>query len=124
AGGDEGCGGVWGPLLRAKFGPHAKDVSMVWCWGKIFLRFASRPTGLKGLLAKEQLGYLRGSFGRLVDAMAAAVRQRGGTIETRRPVQQVLTANGRVTGVRVADGAGGTEDVAADVVIATVPSQL
>jgi protoporphyrinogen oxidase len=117
--GQEGYDRVWGPLLRAKFGPHAEDVSMVWFWGKIFLRFASRPGGL---LAKEQLGYLRGSFGRLVDAMGAAVRRHGGTIELRRPVQQVLTEDGRVTGVRLRTADGTTEDVPADVVIGTVPS--
>lgn len=118
--GQQGYEKVWGPLLRAKFGPHADDVSMVWFWGKVFLRFASRPGGL---FAKEQLGYLKGSFGRLVDAMGAAVRQHGGTIEVRRPVEQVLTQDGRVTGVRLRTADGGTEDVPADVVIGTVPSE-
>jgi len=118
--GREGYDAVWGPLLRAKFGPHADDVSMVWFWGKIYLRFASRQGGI---FAKEQLGYLKGSFGRLVDAMGAAVRQRGGAIETRRPVQQVLTENGKVTGVRLRLPDGSTEDVPADVVIGTVPSE-
>ncbi|MSQ42544.1 MAG: NAD(P)/FAD-dependent oxidoreductase [Dehalococcoidia bacterium] len=106
---------VWGALLRAKFGAHAEDVAMVWFWGKIYLRFASRPGGV---LAREQLGYLRGSFGRLVDALAAAVRARGGTLETSAPVAAVLTEGGRARGVRLASG----ETVAADAVIATVPS--
>src|SRR5690606_25525870 len=72
--GREGYDRVWGPLLRAKFGDHADDVSMVWFWGKIYLRFASRDdeggNPRQRLLAKEQLGYLRGSFGRLIDALA------------------------------------------------------
>lgn len=113
--GREGYERVWGALLRAKFGAHAEDVSMVWFWGKIYLRFASRPGGV---LAREQLGYLRGSFGRLVDALAAAVRARGGVIEASRPVAAVLTEDGRARGVRLASG----ETVAADAVIATVPS--
>jgi hypothetical protein len=66
---------VWGALLRAKFGAHAEDVSMVWFWGKIYLRFASRPGGV---LAREQLGYLRGSFGRLVDAAGSSRACHGG----------------------------------------------
>ena len=121
--GREGYEAVWGPLLRAKFGRHADDVSMVWFWGKIYLRFASRPGGL---LAKEKLGYLRGSFGRLVDALGAALLARGATVETRRPAQEVLTEGGRVTGVRLAaraDGSGAGEVVSVDAVIATVTSQ-
>jgi protoporphyrinogen oxidase len=57
---------VWGPLLRGKFGSRAGDVSMVWFWGKIFLRFASRGGGVS---QKEKLGYLMGSFGLLNDAL-------------------------------------------------------
>ncbi|MYE31701.1 MAG: FAD-dependent oxidoreductase, partial [Chloroflexi bacterium] len=63
AAGREGYERVWGPLLRAKFGRHAPDIAMPWFWSKIYLRFASREGGP---LAKEQLGYLRGSFGRMV----------------------------------------------------------
>ncbi len=122
--GREGYEKVWGPLLRAKFGPHADDVSLVWFWGKIYLRFASRPLGLRGLFAKEQLGYLRGSFGRLVDALGEAIRARGGTAEAGRRAQQVLTRDGHVTGVCVARPDGTTEDITADVVIAAVPSLL
>ena len=121
--GREGYEAVWGPLLRAKFGRHAEDVSMVWFWGKIYLRFASRPGGV---LARERLGYLRGSFGRLVDALGAAIRGHGATIETRRPAEQVVIEDGRVTGVRLAaraDGSGAGEVVPADAVIATVTSQ-
>ncbi len=70
---------MWGPLLRAKFGAHAEDVAMTWFWGKIYLRFASRPGGP---LAREKLGYLRGSFGRLVDRMGEAIEERGGIVET------------------------------------------
>jgi protoporphyrinogen oxidase len=121
--GREGYEAVWGPLLRAKFGRHAEDVSMVWFWGKIYLRFASRPGGL---LAKEKLGYLRGSFGRLVDALGETLRKRGAHVETSRPAQEVVVEDGRVTGVRLGARAGGDgagEFVPADAVIATVTSQ-
>lgn len=118
--GREGYERVWGPLLRAKFGARAADVSMVWFWGKVHLRFASRPGGP---LAKEQLGYLRGSFGRLVDALVESIRAQGGTVEAARSVARVLIADGRVSGVELAaeDGAPATV-VPADAVIATVPS--
>ena len=118
--GREGYDRVWGPLLRAKFGPHAGDVSMVWFWGKIYLRFASRQGGL---LAKEKLGYLRGSFGRLVDAMVEAVRARGGLVEANHAVQEILSEDGRVTAVRLRTPDGREETVPADIVLATVPSE-
>ncbi|MEX2376181.1 MAG: FAD-dependent oxidoreductase, partial [Dehalococcoidia bacterium] len=100
------------------------DVSMVWFWGKIYLRFASRPQGglplVGSLLAKEQLGYLRGSFGRLVDGLVAACRSRGGALTAGAPVEEVIVEDGRAVGVRLADG---RED-RADAVLATTPSGL
>ena len=121
--GRRGYEAVWGPLLRAKFGDHAEDVSLVWFWGKLHLRFASREGGP---LARERLGYLRGSFGRLVDALVAAVRDRGGRLESDRPVERVVVEDGRAVGVVLRDGAlpdGERERIErCDVVIATVPS--
>lgn len=122
--GEEGYARVWGPLLRAKFSEHAEDVSMVWFWGKIYLRFASRPKGglplIGSLLAKEQLGYLRGSFGRLIDGLVDACRRQGGNLEAGAPVERVLIEDGRAVGVVLPDG---RED-RADAVLATVPSGL
>ena len=112
----EGYNAVWGPLLRAKFRSHAEDVSLVWFWGKIHLRFASRQGGL---FAKEQLGYLRGSFGRLIDALVDAVTARGGTLDLGAPVERVLIEDGRAVGVRLRDG----REARADAVLATVPSE-
>ena len=118
--GREGYDAVWGPLLRAKFRAHAEDVSLVWFWGKIHLRFASRQGGrFGGLFAKEQLGYLRGSFGRLIDALVAAIEARDGTIELNAPVERVLIEKGRAVGVRLRDG----REARADAVLATVPSE-
>ncbi len=117
--GRQGYARVWSPLLRAKFGTHAEDIGMTWFWGKIHLRFASRPGGP---LAKEKLGYLKGSFGRLVDRMGEAIREHGGIVETGCPVHEVLTEAGHVTGVRLGGAAG--EVIPADVVIATTPSEM
>ncbi len=116
--GREGYERVWGPLLRAKFGDHADDVSMTWFWGKLHLRFASRQGGI---FAREQLGYLRGSFGRLIDGLVDGLRERGATVEAGRPVARVVTEGGRVTGVALGEGDAQRIE-AADAVIATVPS--
>ncbi|RLT39890.1 MAG: FAD-dependent oxidoreductase [Chloroflexi bacterium] len=123
--GREGYDAVWGPLLRAKFRAHAEDISLVWFWGKLHLRFASRQAsggligGLRGLFAKEQLGYLRGSFGRLIDALVAAISARDGTIDVQAPVERVLVEDGRAAGIRLRDG----REVRGDAVLATVPSE-
>lgn len=114
--GRNGYDAVWGPLLRAKFGQHAEDVAMVWFWGKIYLRFASRD---EGLFAKERLGYLRGSFGRLVDALVEDARERGARLAVDAPVERIVIEGGRAVGVE-RDG----ELERADVVIATTPSMV
>jgi len=36
---------VWGPMLEAKFSASARQASMVWFWGKVALRGASRSGG-------------------------------------------------------------------------------
>jgi protoporphyrinogen oxidase len=106
---------VWGPLLRGKFGSRAGDVGMVWFWGKIFLRFASRGGGLA---QKEKLGYMLGSFGLLTDELERRRRDAGVQVETGRPVQRIVVEDGRATGLTLSDG----ESVPCDAVIATVPN--
>ncbi len=106
---------VWGPLLRGKFGSRAGDVSMVWFWGKIFLRFASRGGGVS---QKERLGYLMGSFGLLNDALADRSRRAGARVEAGRPVERIVVEEGRARALEL----GGGERVDCDAVIATVPN--
>jgi len=81
---------VWGPLLHQKFAEKADDVAMVWLWGKLFLRGRSRSvTGLG-----ERLGYMRGSFGRLVDALAQKLRESGARFELATPVKRITPFDG------------------------------
>jgi len=118
--GHDGYEKVWGPLLSAKFGEYASDVSMAWFWGKIYLRFASRDSGIFG---REQLGYLRGSFGRLVNTLANKIVSSGGEIRTLTPVNDILINNGKVHGVNILEK-NKLINVSADVVIATIPSGI
>ena len=106
---------VWGIQLRAKFGPRAEQVAMTWFWNKIFLRTQSRP----GLLAREQLGYIMGSFNVLIDRLAEAGRELGVDIRAGVGVNAIERHDGapRFT-VRGADG----RDEPADIVLATIPS--
>lgn len=84
---------VWGPLLHQKFGESADDVAMVWLWGKIRLRGRSRSTSGLG----ERLGYMRGSFRRLVDALVAYLRHAGSELHFASPVLEVAPASSGVT---------------------------
>jgi phytoene dehydrogenase-like protein len=61
----------------------------------------------------------RGGAQRLTDALVSYLRSRGGELRAGAPVERVLSASGRVTGVRLAGG----ETLTARTVIATVMPQ-
>ncbi len=109
---------VWKPLLRGKFGTRYEEISMAWLWGKIHLRTTSRKS-----LSKEVLGYPRGSFSVIVDALEQSIREKGGVIYTGASVERILTepkngsAASRAIGIRTDRG-----DRDFDRVIATIPS--
>ncbi|MCR9125095.1 MAG: NAD(P)/FAD-dependent oxidoreductase [Rhodobacteraceae bacterium] len=101
---------VWEPLLQGKFGPYADRISAVWFWNKLKLRGGSR-----GKRGEERLAYLEGSFARLAETLADAIRGADGTIRTAAPVEQMWRDDdGRWT-CRTAEGT----EVTADRVIAT-----
>jgi protoporphyrinogen oxidase len=99
---------LWDPLLRAKFGAAAPEVPAAWMWG----RFEQRRGARKG--SGEKLGYLRGGFRQLFDALATRLEANGVEIRTASRVASIATADGRVTGV-VGDGG----DVETDTVLYT-----
>lgn len=55
---------VWEPLLRGKFGAEAERIAMSWFWARIHCR-------------TPQLGYLRGGFQRMYEALAEELRNAG-----------------------------------------------
>jgi len=106
---------VMGAQLKAKFGPSWDKIPMVYMWKKIQLRTTSRENPL----AKEYLGYPRGSFQVLIDALEAKLRAIGVQLHNKADVQSVTAnANGGVT-VRV-DG----EPQEFDTVLVTAPSAV
>jgi protoporphyrinogen oxidase len=107
---------VWGAQLRAKFGPRAEEVAMVWFWNKIFLRTQSRP----GLLSREKLGYIMGSFNVLIDRLADAGREAG--VDIRAGIGVTRLERHDQGGARFTiHGTDGRLDDA-DLVLATIPS--
>ena len=58
-----------GAQIDAKFGRYASQIAMVWFWGKIWLRTTSRRSPLD----QERLGYIKGSFNVLIDALHRAI---------------------------------------------------
>ncbi len=81
---------VWGPLLYQKFAEDAENVAMVWLWGKLCLRGRSRSTSGLG----ERLGYMKGSFARLVDVLQQRLESLGVEFHLTDPVQQIDKADG------------------------------
>lgn len=79
---------VWGPMLRGKFGALADEVSAVWIWNKLKLRGGSR-----GKAGQEVLGYLRGGFGLMIDAMAERLHILGADVRTSAAVRSIDKAD-------------------------------
>ena len=106
----------WEPLLDAKFGSRKTDVSAAWLLGRIKFR------GERDLLRGEQLGYIEGSFARLLDALVEAVGETN--IRTGAPVTELAIQDGAVTRVRAKGEGGGVIQPVDDVVVATMPNVL
>jgi len=66
---------VWEPLINSKFSVYAEAVNAVWMWKKLVLRGSTRND--KG---GEELAYFKGGFGRLAEALAQAIRAKGGEV--------------------------------------------
>ncbi|HEY8616129.1 NAD(P)/FAD-dependent oxidoreductase [Phenylobacterium sp.] len=102
---------VWEPLLRGKFGRYAERISAVWMWNKLALRGGSRGKG-----GEEVLAYYRGGFAALAERLSGEIRWSGGQIRLGSPVTGFEIEDGRIVGVRTAQGVE-----RADGVICTTP---
>lgn len=83
---------VWEPLISAKFSVFAETVNAVWMWKKLVLRGSTRNE--KG---GEELAYFKGGFGRLAQALVAAIRKNGGEVQFNHRVTGVQTSGSRMT---------------------------
>jgi len=94
------------PLLKSKFGERRKDVSAAWLFSRIAIR---SNRGMSG----EHLGYMKGGFHQIIDALERAIESKGGRVQKQTPVSGVSYQNGvwEINGTRY------------DAVISTIPPQ-
>jgi len=76
---------IWEPMLQAKFGKQAEEISAAWMWARIKARGKTR--GLFGL--REKLGYLRGSYQVLIDALVEKLTKAGVEINLGKTIEGV-----------------------------------
>ncbi len=96
------------PLMKSKFGGNAENVSAAWLIGRVKIR---SDRGKEG----EKLGYLRGGFNSLIEAMAREITAQGGRILQNKAITEIVIKDNAVQGV-VADG----DFIPCDAVISTV----
>jgi protoporphyrinogen oxidase len=99
---------IWTPLLKGKFDRHYDKVSMAWFWARIHIRANSRSPG------GEKLGYFRGGFNVITNALEKKLRENGVTIRTGKAVESILSDDRAV----IVDG----EKVSFDYCLFTGPS--
>ena len=94
------------PLLKSKFGDRRKDVSAAWLFSRIAIR---SDRGMSG----ERLGYMKGGFHQIIDALERSVELKGGKIQKQTTVSSVSYRNGawEINGTRY------------DAIISTIPPQ-
>jgi protoporphyrinogen oxidase len=107
---------MWKSLFHYKFYELQDSLSAAWLGTRIKRVALSRKN-----LFQERMGYIEGGSEVLIDAMARRIRELGGRIELKSPVQEVVSSphgaqSARVTGVRV----NGVEKPF-DQVISTIP---
>lgn len=104
---------LWRRAFELKFFEHASALSASWIGTRIKRIALSRRS-----LMHESLGYVEGGSDTVLSAMERDLRARGGNLFLGRGVEEVVCADGTVSGIRSSMGT-----VAYDGVISTAPMQ-
>jgi protoporphyrinogen oxidase len=96
--GDKAMEELWNPLLAFKFGTADTTVPASWMAARFRQRASART--LRG----ERLGYLRGGFKQLFDALATELERLGAHLRTGTSVDQIELHDGSVCGVTLGNG--------------------
>jgi protoporphyrinogen oxidase len=97
---------MWEPVLRGKFGARADQIAMSWLWSRVHER-------------SLRLGYLRGGFQQLYDALGEHIRGLGGVVASGVSAQRIVTREGLVE-VHTDTG----QALAFDRLLVTLPTRL
>lgn len=81
---------IWGPLLKGKFAHHAENISMAWLWARLHMRANSREPG-----EGEKLGYVKGGFVQVVNALESELLNAGVIIHRSCRVKSIHRHNNR-----------------------------
>lgn len=122
---------VWEPLMRGKFGDRADEVSAAWLWSKLRVRRASEG----GSARREVLGYPRGGWQPLLEALRDRIERAGGRVMIDRPATAIARAGHGFAITPAAPDSfrrghdprrfeSGGEPERFDAVLATVPSDI
>lgn len=91
---------IWEPMLRVKWSEVHANLPAAWVWARLAQRAKSRDRKDMG----EKLGYIRGGFKQLYEALADELRGRGVKIRLATPVRRILTDGRRIDGIESDDG--------------------
>jgi protoporphyrinogen oxidase len=90
---------LWHPLLDSKFDGTFDDLPATYLWAR-----TRRMSGTRDASSREVMGTIDGGYQTLVDALAAAIRARGGEIHLHTPVRYIPSSGGRAMGVVLDSG--------------------
>lgn len=105
---------IWEPLMKGKFHDYSDKVSMSWLWARIHTRGGS--TNEKG---EEVLGYIKGSFGKIADALAKEIKRKEGEIKLDSAVELIAERKDKKINVKV-----DSKNYVFDKVLVTTPSEI
>jgi protoporphyrinogen oxidase len=100
------------PLMKSKFGDNAGNISAAWLIGRVKIR---SDRGKEG----EKLGYMRGGFNSLIEALSREITERGGKILKNEKVTEIVINDNKVQGV-IVEG----KLITCDAVISTVEPRM
>ena len=108
---------IWEPLLKGKFDRYYDKVTMSWLWGRVLQRVDSRDAKVGG----EALGYFKGGFKTVIEALEEPVRAAGTDVRFNSFIDKL--SHDAETGEVIVTLKGG-EEQRFDRVLATVPSNV
>ncbi|MFV9504562.1 MAG: NAD(P)/FAD-dependent oxidoreductase [Oscillochloridaceae bacterium umkhey_bin13] len=106
---------IWAPLLRAKFDGDFSQVPATYIWSRLVRTTDTRTRGG----SQELMCYLPNGYQELIEALATAIRARGGEIHTGTMVDQVQVVNGHAIGLLV-----GGQELASDQIVITTQTPI